>query len=377
MSRPPQILHLSHDNQFLKPLSRAFELAAPGASDYVVLAAEGEMRHSVAGRLTVVATAEQARARVREMIRDFDALVVHYMFPAWAEIIPEISKSVPVLWSGYGGDYYGTEPDGLLGDQTLALVGRRPSREFTLSRILDARKRRRNERALRAAAASSTFFSAPVRADLAVFSSRYPEFVGDYVQLNYASVGPRELGRPGRIGENILIGNSATPTNNHLDVFSSFSTQQLQGQKVFVPLSYGDTGYYRDAVIAAGRKAFGSDFHPLLEMLPPDEYGEIVKSCGYVAMGHLRQQGLGNIIAALQGGSTLLLERRNPVFHELSSLGFGIAALDSLQSQSLEDLKLSGSERESNLMSVYAEWGAERVQARLRDFLERVATIAG
>lgn len=53
-------------------------------------------------------------------------------------------------------------------------------------------------------------------------------------------------------GENILVGNSATPTNNHIEIFRILSRLRLpESSKIVVPLSYGDV-HYREKIVELG-----------------------------------------------------------------------------------------------------------------------------
>ena len=44
-------------------------------------------------------------------------------------------------------------------------------------------------------------------------------------------------------GRNILLGNSASDTNNHLDAFEALRKLDLDGRKIITPLSYGNANY--------------------------------------------------------------------------------------------------------------------------------------
>jgi dTDP-N-acetylfucosamine:lipid II N-acetylfucosaminyltransferase len=94
------------------------------------------------------------------------------------------------------------------------------------------------------------FFSAPIPDDFKLLrSSLGSRFKAEYVQLNYGNVPQTFLpGSEKLTGKDILVGNSATPTNNHVEVFKLLSDLDLRGHKVIAPLSYGDERY-RDAII--------------------------------------------------------------------------------------------------------------------------------
>jgi len=106
---------------------------------------------------------------------------------------------------------------------------------------------------------------------------------------------------------NILIGNSASYSSNHLESFDYLAkSSSFRERKIYVPLSYGNKRYARDIAIA-GSKKFGEAFIPLMSYLPREEYHEILLSCSCVIMNHARQQALGNIVVALWLGSRVYM----------------------------------------------------------------------
>src|SRR5262249_49706535 len=85
---------------------------------------------------------------------------------------------------------------------------------------------------------------------------------------------------------NILVGNSSSPTSNHVDAFEMLVRLKLGDRKVIVPLSYGGREDYRDHVIKAGNRLFGSNFIPLVEFMPMKDYSALIKACGVYILNH-------------------------------------------------------------------------------------------
>lgn len=123
---------------------------------------------------------------------------------------------------------------------------------------------------------------------------------------------------------NILVGNSADPSNNHLEVFLELTKLDLRDRKVYVPLSYSGSLQYKEKVIEAGRELLGSNFYPLLDFMTLEEYNTILLSCGTLIFNHVRQQGVGNIIILGYLGATLFLNVKSPVYFYYQSLGIKI-----------------------------------------------------
>ena len=109
---------------------------------------------------------------------------------------------------------------------------------------------------------------------------------------------------------NIQVGNSADPTNNHLEVFEKLLPHKEQDIKIYVPLSYGDQNYTAK-VIETGKQMFGDKFIPLTAFMPFEKYLEFLGQIDIAVFNHKRQQGMGNTITLLGLGKKVYM--RNDV----------------------------------------------------------------
>jgi dTDP-N-acetylfucosamine:lipid II N-acetylfucosaminyltransferase len=107
-------------------------------------------------------------------------------------------------------------------------------------------------------------------------------------------------------GNDIQVGNSASQTNNHVDVFKRLASEVIDDRKVIVPLSYGDSSY-RKFVVTEGRKILGESFIPITDFMPLDQYLQKFKKCSITILNNHRQQAVGNTIASLWAGRTVYL----------------------------------------------------------------------
>lgn len=99
----------------------------------------------------------------------------------------------------------------------------------------------------------------------------------------------------------ILVGNSAAPTNNHFEILDALARYQLKDVTIICPLSYGPQDY-ADQVEQYGYSLFGSKFVALREFLSPLEYAKILVNIDVAIFAHKRQQALGNILSLLYLG---------------------------------------------------------------------------
>lgn len=118
----------------------------------------------------------------------------------------------------------------------------------------------------------------------------------------------------------ILLGNSAYPTNNHIDGFYFLKKKIKEHIDVYSVLSYGDPNGKKWAV-ECGTKLFKEHFHPILDYMDRQSYLDFVNSMDIVVMYHNRQQAVGNIMTALVLGKPVFMKSENVVYKMLKDLG--------------------------------------------------------
>ena len=135
----------------------------------------------------------------------------------------------------------------------------------------------------------------------------------------------------------IIIGNSATESNNHLEIFDRLANKEWAGYEIVCPLSYGSK-VYADRVIEKGKKIFGDSFFPITEFMPFVDYLELLLSCSVGIYDHNRQQGLGNAYLILNMGKKLYLRRNSESWVYHSSFGAVLNDSADLAKQSIEEI---------------------------------------
>lgn len=121
-------------------------------------------------------------------------------------------------------------------------------------------------------------------------------------------------------GTNILLGNSASYSNNHLEAFDILKKFDLEETKIITPLSYGNKNY-ADEIIKIGTKELKNNFDPLIDFMPLHEYNKHIQSCGIVIMNHYRQQAVGNVLTMIWMGAKVYLDKKNTLFTYLKRIG--------------------------------------------------------
>ena len=107
-------------------------------------------------------------------------------------------------------------------------------------------------------------------------------------------------------GIKILVGNSGSPSNNHLEFFEGLQQFKDEDILIFVPLTYGEKSYIHQ-VINDGKEKFGDKFIPITEHVSNSEYCSFLSTIDIAAFNHNRQQAMGNIISLLGLGKKVFI----------------------------------------------------------------------
>lgn len=106
---------------------------------------------------------------------------------------------------------------------------------------------------------------------------------------------------------NIQVGNSADPSNEHLEIFEKLAPFKDENIRIYAPLSYGGNKRYISDVVDRGNKLFSSKFMALMEFMPHDEYLHLLSSIDIAIFNHKRQQAMGNMINLLGMGKKVFM----------------------------------------------------------------------
>ncbi|MFV0196392.1 TDP-N-acetylfucosamine:lipid II N-acetylfucosaminyltransferase [Empedobacter falsenii] len=167
---------------------------------------------------------------------------------------------------------------------------------------------------------------------------------------------------------NILLGNSADPSNNHISILFRLSKINLEDRKVIVPLSYSGNEKYKNEVIEYGYKVLGDKFVPLSNFIPIEDYNNIVFNCGIVIFNHIRQQAIGNLIVMGYLGAKIFLNKKSVTSKFLNNYDVFFKTTDHISYKELNTI-LTCTQIESNKEFFYSYFSKEAVEVRLHTML--------
>tara|TARA_R100001369_G_scaffold91102_1_gene131464 strand:- start:804 stop:1838 length:1035 start_codon:yes stop_codon:yes gene_type:complete len=129
---------------------------------------------------------------------------------------------------------------------------------------------------------------------------------------------------------NIQVGNSADPSNNHIEALEKLLPYKDDDIYIYVPLSYGNSEH-AGKVIKQGKLWFGDKFIPLIDFMPFDEYLQFLGSIDIAVFNHKRQQAMGNTITLLGLGKVIYMrsdttqweffKEKNILINDIDNLG--------------------------------------------------------
>lgn len=126
----------------------------------------------------------------------------------------------------------------------------------------------------------------------------------------------------------IVVGNSGSFTNNHLEAFNILKKLHIKDRKIIVPLSYGDP-YYTKSILKKGHQYFGKSFLPLIKFMLLSDYQKVLSSCSFAVYAVERQQATCNICLALWDGKKVFLSENTLVYIYLKKLGIKLFSIQS------------------------------------------------
>lgn len=134
---------------------------------------------------------------------------------------------------------------------------------------------------------------------------------------------------------NILVGNSADSSNNHIEIFEILEKFKNKNIKLFTPLSYGDADYANE-IILEGKKRFKEKFKPITEIVSPNEYVDLLSKIDIAIFNHKRQRAMGNTISLLGLGKKVFMRSNVSQWSFFKSKGVKIFDINQFNIEKIE-----------------------------------------
>lgn len=371
------ILHIVPDDKFIDMAYNTFERASPGKNLFLSVGQPETFTYIKTAPVKTIAAREFLSKKFAYSLLQYDFVVLHWLDQAKMQLVMNAPPSVKFIWIGWGGDYYDYIDRELLLPATKHLyLAHQPIHQTTVIRKIKNFIFRKlfvsNIHDFHQVLNRINYFAPVLEEDYLLVAKNVQNFQPKYVTWNYGTLEDDLIieTKPMLTGNNILIGNSATYENNHLEAFDAIAHLDLQERKIITPLSYGDEQYAKK-IIERGKTVFDDAFCPLTEFMSIAQYNRVISTCSVVVMNHLRQQAVGNIVIMMYLGAKIFLNRENPVYIFFLKQHAIIYSLEELNDDIIKD-PLSEEEILLNRQIVEKYWSRNVILKKTKDLISTI-----
>lgn len=319
-----KLIHCVTDEKFTKRIIDEFDfLAERCISKYVLITYKPLKKFKYISGLENIEFIEAKNFLKYIESENCDYIILHNFRSLKYSLIANIPHNIRVVWFAWGFDIYGkllNKPfvyiPNMYHKETEKLL--KPTLEERTHGLIAWINRYLHKDIIIKSVNRVDFFSGVIPEEYDMMQ-RLPYFRAKPVDFRYASpyshieLSLLDKGVP-KLGNDILIGNSGDPRNNHADIFLKLKDVDLRNRKIIVPLSYGGSERYRKQIKSIGKEIWGENFIALENFMPPQEYERIISSCGFRIFGHERQQAMGNISTALINGCKVFVYKSSMIY---------------------------------------------------------------
>lgn len=364
-------LHIVNDEKIINRTIDVFDECLDTKNIYVVMKTRKPFKW-VTERDNVL-TPSELTARFGEFT--FDKVFIHLLNRRKINFIEKLNLGdAKIYWIIWGLDLYNNllEPKGfeMIDPNSSYAKANRWKDALTgwFNRILDNRKERRIADFIRKRI--DYIVTDTTDNDYDYLLRYYPELKDkqwkDFFYYPIDVILGEELLASSVTSNNLMIGNSASCSNNHEFVMKQLKALDLTGRKVYVPLSYSIVKPYVKTVEQAGRSMLGDSYAPLHSFMPLEEYNKLQQSVSVAIYGNWRQEAIGNILISLYLGAKVYLAKRNPVYEWAHRHDLIVFPLEEI-SQTGIDTPLPESDKEHNKSILRSLYCKERMFQLIRE----------
>jgi dTDP-N-acetylfucosamine:lipid II N-acetylfucosaminyltransferase len=375
-----KILHFALDEKFIDVAYENFDSVAPSCNTFIIPSLNKKLNYIKKTPVEFINPYSFKNPLFIKSLEKYNFIVLHSLNTYNKNLVACASPRLKFVWIGMGYDYYDIiyeDHESLYQEKTKDIVKNLTNKNKPKNNLLKQLTKgiffKNPEK--KEIVKKINFFAPVLENEYDMVASKFSSNFPDYIDWNYGSTARLIEGKMNHCslnGNNILVGNSATPENNHLEVFEFLRTQNLGGKKIICPLSYGDFEY-ANILKNKGRVYFGDRFLSINEFMPYENYMNLISSCSNVIMNHHRQQGGGNVSAMLYLGAKVFLNEKNPMYAFYEKKGAVIFNMDELYNDSsLLNLHLSDEDIEKNKQILKLNFGEKIILNKTENLIKKV-----
>lgn len=128
--------------------------------------------------------------------------------------------------------------------------------------------------------------------------------------------------------DNILLGNSGSESNNHLDILKKIKETKCN-YRISIPFSYGIKKWYKKEIVKFINNNHQLKIRLIEDFVPYEEYILNFEEAKAAVYGSYRQMGLGNIVMCIRSGVKMYLSDKNPIYQWLKNNDVSVCSIES------------------------------------------------
>lgn len=285
----------------------------------------------------------------KEVVASIDfSLVTHVVvqlleLPKIKFILKYIPRSIPVVWWTFGGDLYNSflvhrgyrlwykQPSDFQDQSLLFKVKSYFYKQYRL--FIEKRICNRLDAIIPCVEVDYQLARSYLKNDLKLLNIHNLTYHKEYVLSH---------------GKDVLVGNSASLSNNHLYVLKYIENLKFSQSHLHVSFAYNHQfSNYSSAVRSAYIMAFGNDVSFEDSFVSRDKYVDSFLNYKAAIFGHWRQEALGNIHICIHMGIKVFLSKNSPLLAFYRNKGIKVFCLEEINQKEIDE-PLSLADKENN-----------------------------
>jgi len=376
-----KLLHLISDHQVIERALDFYDKVFPGQNEILIFPDfPGDLKFIKKRKNNTIVN----YSNLKEVANDYDFtnvkyVISHYMSPQKIEFIKCIPQDIHVCWEIYGGDFYNqflvhygfklfyTNPDQfkkygffrvhfpVLFSIALELTGHKNTSIIKLKSLFRYISNRTNSLGVCSFGDKELLeqYSGKQYPAVEVLNFSLKDTLGDLYDGGYSN------------GTNIMIGNSASFSNNHLYVLNYLKELNTK-DTIVLPCAYGGNPKYKDQICKQYKEAFDDRLKIVADYMPLQKYNEMFMSAGIMVMSSWRQESWGNIFSGLYLGIKVYMSNKNSFYHFLKNIGFIVFSLEDATNEDFSVL-LTDKQKVYNRSLILKRYNDEQIETNYRN----------
>lgn len=308
---------------------------------------------------------------------EYDNIFFHPLLPIWYDLVMAVPADKRIIWCMFGAEFYQNPYFERLIDQHISLY-----KPLTLQWVQHNLKARLSiwqyiKRPLRYCKRQWVLYNVMKRIDYVapvytiemellkhIRGFRAKLFPFNY-PTNFSDNLPAESNETGKY---IIVGNSAYPLNNHLDILSLMMERNIVDNELYFPLAYGVDTY--NEMLQETLKVMPFQYKIQDKVIPFNEYQDIMSQCDVAICPVIRQASAGLIYLNLYLGKKVFLYENSIAYKYLTNEGYRVFSIEKELTPSSIKTGLPESVIQSNREKVINQVSLDSIVKRIRFTLE-------